>query len=130
MDQEKNFGKSLENRTFKIALKLPSLNEYVNANRVNRYAGAKMKRFYEAKIGYFLRDMPHYDNPVKIHFTWVEGNKRRDLDNICFAKKFILDAMVKCGKLKDDNRRFVTAFTDSFEYGDETYVVLEVEEIG
>ena len=129
MDQEKNFGKSSENRTFKIALKLPSLNEYVNANRVNRYAGAKMKRFYEAKIGYFLRDMPHYEKPIKIHFTWIEGNKRRDLDNICFAKKFILDAMVKNGKLKDDNRNHVTAFTDSFEYGDETCVVLEVEEI-
>ena len=132
MDQEKNLEKSLENHTFKVTipLKLPSCNEYINACRINRYAGAKLKRYTDAKIGEFISDMPVFENPVKIHFTWVEGTKRRDLDGICFAKKFILDAMVKCGKLKDDNRRFVTAFTDSFEYGDETYVVLEVEEIG
>ena len=60
--------------------------------------------------------MPKYKKPIKIHFTWVEGNKRRDLDNCAFAKKFILDAMVKYGKLKDDNRNYVYAFTDSFEY--------------
>ena len=118
------------NNIYTINMKLPSLNEYVNACRINRYAGADMKRKIEEKIAVFLKDMPQYEKPIKIHFTWIEGNKRRDLDNICFAKKFILDAMVKSGKLKDDNRRHVTAFTDSFEYGDETSVILEVEENG
>ena len=33
------------------------------------------------------------------------------------------------GKLTDDNRRYVTAFTDEFEYGKETKVILEIEEI-
>ena len=46
-----------------------------------------------------------------------------------FAKKFILDSMVKNGKLNDDNRKYVTAFTDTFEYSDSTKVVLEIEEI-
>ena len=73
--------------------------------------------------------MPKWSNPIRIHFTWIEGNKKRDLDNICFAKKFILDSMVKHGKLADDNRKHVTAFTDSFEYGDETKVILEIEEV-
>lgn len=117
------------NEIYKINMKLPSLNEYVNACRKNRFAGADMKRRIEAKIALFLQDMPTYEKPVKIHFTWIEGNKRRDLDNVCFAKKFILDAMVKNGKLKDDNRRHVTAFTDSFEYGEETSVLLQIEEV-
>ena len=72
--------------------------------------------------------MPRFDNPIKIHFHWIEGNKKRDLDNVCFAKKFILDSMVKHGKLKDDNRKYVYAFTDTFEYGKETKVILEIEE--
>lgn len=55
--------------------------------------------------------------------------ERRDLDNVCFAKKFILDSMVKAGKLKDDNRNFVKGFRDDFEYGKSSKVILEIEEI-
>ena len=114
---------------FQIPLKLPSLNDYVRACRSNAYAGAQMKQRVENQICRYLKDMPKYDKPITIHFHWIEGNKRRDLDNIAFAKKFILDAMVKSGKLKDDNRRFVTGFTDSFDYGPETKVILEIKEI-
>lgn len=66
---------------------------------------------------------------LRIHFHWIEENKRRDLDNICFAKKFILDALVKAGKLADDNRKNVTAFIDTFEYGNESRVILDIEEV-
>ncbi len=112
-----------------IPLKLPSCNEYINACRTNRFLAAKMKTTTEEQIGVYLENVPRYKNPIKIHFLWIEGNKRRDLDGICFAKKFILDALVKFGKLKDDNRKCVTAFTDSFEYEKETKVILEIEEV-
>lgn len=114
--------------TCEIGMKLPSLNDYVDMCRGNRYEAARYKRDIEAVINIFIRDLPRFDNPVTIHFHWVEGTKRRDLDNVAFAKKFILDAMVKSGKLKDDNRRFVTAFRDTFEYGRETKVILTIEE--
>ena len=112
-----------------IDLKLPSCNEYINACRYNKYKGAKMKKDIEEQIAYYIRNLPNFNKPVKINFLWVEGNKKRDLDGICFAKKFILDSMVKCGKLKDDNRKIVTGFTDSFSYDKETKVILEIEEI-
>lgn len=112
-----------------IDTKLPSLNEYTRWCRGNKFLAAKKKAEIEAEIGLFLAKMPKWTNPIKIHFTWIEGTKRRDLDNVCFAKKFILDAMVKTGKLKDDNRKCVTAFTDSFEYGNNTKVILEIEEV-
>ena len=112
-----------------IPMKLPSLNQYINECRKNRYAGANMKRKIEEELGWYINTLPQYKNPIKIHFRWIEGNKKRDLDNVCFAKKFILDSMVKAGKLKDDNRNYVTGFTDSFEYGSETKVILEIEEI-
>lgn len=112
-----------------IPMKLPSLNEYVNSCRANRYKASTMKKYVENDIAYFINKLPKFDKPIKINFTWVEANKKRDLDNICFAKKFILDAMQKCGKLENDNRRWVTGFTDNFEYGEDYKVILEIEEV-
>lgn len=112
-----------------IPFKLPSCNEYINECRRNKYAGAKMKKEIDKIIGYYLIKLPKFEKPVKIHFHWVEGNKRRDLDGICFAKKFILDSMVKKGKLTDDNRKHVVGFTDQFSYGKKTKVILEIEEL-
>lgn len=111
-----------------IDMKLPSLNDYIRICRGNKFAAAKYKKQLEEQIRIFILNMPTFIKPIKIHFTWIEGTKRRDYDNICFAKKFILDAMVKYGKLQDDNRKFVYAFTDTFEYGKETKVKLEIEE--
>lgn len=112
-----------------IPFKLPSLNQYINECRKNRYAGASMKRQVENDIGYFINKLPKFEKPIKIKFTWVEENKRRDLDNVCFAKKFILDSFVKAGKLKNDNRNYVIGFTDEFEYDSKSKVILEIEEI-
>ena len=114
---------------FTIDMKLPSLNEYINVCRTNKYKAAKYTEYIEANIAVFLTKMPTYEHPIKIHFHWIEGNKKRDLDNVCFAKKFILDAMVKAGKLKNDNRKHVRAFTDTFYYGKETKVIIDVERV-
>lgn len=112
---------------FEIPMKLPSLNDYIRVCRSNKYLANKYKADIEQEIGLYLMKMPKWDKPIKIHFTWIESRKNRDLDNICFAKKFILDAMVKYGKLHDDNRKYVKGFTDSFEYGKETKVIVEIE---
>ena len=117
---------------FEITKRLSGLNEYVKANRSNKYVGAKMKKQEQAYIIWCIREQlgnTKIDKPVVGHFTWIEENKRRDLDNICFAKKFILDALVESGVLKDDNRKIVTNFTDSFEYADKSKVIVELEEI-
>lgn len=112
----------------KIDMKLPSANEYIQVCRANQYKAAKFKKNIEDDICMFTYKLPKFENPVKIHFHWIEANKKRDLDNVAFGKKFILDALVKSGKLKNDNHKYVIGFTDSFEYGEETCVVLEIEE--
>lgn len=112
-----------------IPMKLPSLNEYVNICRTNPYKASKFKKDIEDEIGFYIKELPRFENPVVIHFHWIEGNKKRDLDNIAYAKKHILDALVKFGKLKDDNRKCVSAFTDNFYYDTETEVILEIEEV-
>lgn len=113
----------------KIDMKLPSCNEYIQVCRTNPYKAAKFKLNLEEDICLFTYKLPKFVKPVKIHFHWIESNKKRDLDNISFSKKFILDALVKSGKLKNDNHKFVRAFTDTFEYGEETGVILEIEEV-
>lgn len=115
--------------TIEIPIKFVSLNGYVNLCRRNRFESAKYKKDIENEIGIFIRSLPRFEKPVRIHFHWIEENKRRDFDNIAFAKKFILDALVKSGKLKDDNRKCVVGFTDRFSYGDSTRVMVTIEEV-
>ena len=120
------------NYKFEIDKRLMGLNEYTKINRNNKYAGNEAKQREQAYIQLcIIQQLGHIkiDKPVIGHFTWIEGNKRRDLDNICFAKKFILDALVEVGILKDDNRKIVTNFTDSFEYADKSKVIVELEEL-
>ena len=111
-----------------IEVKVPSLNEYIEACRRNKYAAANMKKYTEAEIITYLRRLPTFDKPVYIHFRWIEKNKRRDCDNIAAGKKFILDAMVKAGILKDDGRKYVKGFTDEFECGPKNMCIMDVEE--
>lgn len=117
---------------FEINKRLMGLNEYTKLNRENRYKANQAKQNEQAYIILNIyRQLGHIkiDKPVIGHFIWIEGNKRRDLDNICFAKKFILDALVESGVLRDDNRKIVTGFTDKFEYAETSKVIVELEEI-
>ena len=126
-DMEKAICKKV---TVEISMKLPSLNEYVRVCRTNAFMASKFKKDIEDEICWYLRDCPRFMNPVVVHFLWIENNKRRDLDNVCFAKKFILDAMVKSGVLKDDNRKCVTAFTDTFDHDPkQAKVIVTIEEV-
>ncbi|MCI8272888.1 MAG: hypothetical protein HFJ55_02255 [Clostridia bacterium] len=107
------------------------LNEYTNQNRRNRYAGASAKKKeQEYIIGCIKEQLGNIkiNKPVKAYFTWIEENKRRDYDNIAFAKKFILDALVQVGTLKNDNRKIITGFEDKFEYANKSKVLVELKE--
>lgn len=113
-----------------IPMRLPSCNEYINACRSNRYMAASLKKKTEADIIYYLHKLPKFEKPVKIKFIWIsEPKDRRDLDGICFAKKFILDALQKCDKLENDNRKHVIGFSDDFIWGANYEVRLEIEEV-
>lgn len=88
-----------------------------------------MKQQAQLDISFFLKGTEPIEKPCIVHFTWVEKNKRRDLDNIAFAKKFILDALVNEGILQDDSYRHVRGFTDSFRYEDNQKIIVEIEEL-
>lgn len=103
--------------TLIIKGQLPNLNDYTKACRANKFNGAKMKQESERIItAYIMQQLKGvgFNGAVKLSFRWYEPNKRRDLDNICFAKKFILDALVKSGVIKTDGWQGVAGFTDEF----------------
>lgn len=108
--------------------KLPTANEYINACRRNKYAAAKLKSDTEILIMSQIRGLHRIDNPLTIDFIWCEKNRRRDKDNVAFAKKFILDALQKSGVLPNDNNQYIKGFSDSFEYGSEYSVMITIKE--
>lgn len=84
---------------------LPGLNEYIAAERRHRQQAASMKRQTESVIEWAIRAQLHgkkFERPVILHYRWIEQNRKRDKDNIAFAKKFIQDALVHCGVIKND----------------------------
>lgn len=129
MEIENGLSGYSERAICEIPIKFLSFNGYVDLCRRNRYQSAKYKRQVEDEIYYYVKDLPRF-NAVHVRFHWVEENKRRDLDNVCYAKKFILDALVMYGKLKDDGPKYVKAFADTFGYGHKTKVVVEIVEVG
>lgn len=77
-----------------------------------------------------IRDRRTVEGVVTVHFTWHEKDRRRDKDNVAFAKKFVLDALQKCGVLRNDNNQVIAGFTDSFRYGEDYGVTVEIEVLG
>jgi Holliday junction resolvase RusA-like endonuclease len=117
---------------FTIEGELPSLNEFIDALKVTKYVGNRMKQETQAFIGWQIKQGPviWIRNPVKIKFTWYSKNERKDLDNVCFAKKFILDTLVSMCILRNDTRRWVKGFEDTFEVDKlRPRVEVEIEEL-
>lgn len=113
---------------------LPSLNEYIEAERRNRYLGAKMKRQTEQVVMLCAKSQLRkvkFNKPVFMRYTWYEQNRRRDKDNISsFGRKCIQDALVKCGILRNDGWNEIIGFSDTFEMDKKSpRIEIEFEEI-
>lgn len=104
---------------FTIDGRLDGLNEYTKANRSNRYAGAQMKSKNEARVleGIDAAGLTglRIAGPVLVSFCWCEKDRRRDADNVAFAKKFILDALVKRQIIEGDDPKHVVGFSDTVQ---------------
>lgn len=94
--------------------RLPGLNEYTNICRTNPYAANSMKQKNQEMIGWYIKKdklSPVENYPCQIEINWYEKNQRRDVDNIIFGQKFILDALVKNGILIDDSQKYINEIT-------------------
>lgn len=108
--------------SFTVNQKLPSLNDYIHALNINRYKGNALKRDTQDAIIAAIRlagEKPVEQYPVYISFVWHEKSRRRDLDNIASAKKFILDALQEASILSGDGQKQIKGFSDTFRVPDE-----------
>ena len=100
--------------------KFTTLNEYINAERSNKYAGAKIKKSNTEYVYTIVKSLLNskkikkIDKLIEIRFIWHETSKMRDPDNISFCKKYILDGMVSAGLIKNDGHKQIVGFTDRF----------------
>ena len=100
---------------FKIQGRMQALNDYTKANRGKKgiFLGNKYKQFQTNDVAEQIAldpNMPKFTKPVIVSFHWIEINKKRDPDNFIFAKKFLLDGMVKAGLIPKDGWSHIAGF--------------------
>lgn len=106
-------------QTLWIPGRLPGLNEVIAAAKGaggRGHAYARMKRdlgelvWATAKAAR-LRPITR----ARLHFLWVEKDRRRDPDNVSSAgRKFVLDGLVKAGVLPGDGWAAIESWSDTF----------------
>lgn len=116
---------------FAVPGRLAGLNEHTQANRTNRFVGAEHKRKNQGMVARAIKAarLEPYDVPVEVRITFVEPNMRRDLDNIRHGAKYILDALVEEGVIKNDSQRYVKGISDRYLVNPANpRVIVELEE--
>lgn len=118
-------------QSFTIKSKLPSLNEYIQICRTNKYSANKFKKDVEEVILYYILQskIQSINKPVYLYFEWHEPSKHRDIDNVYSAKKFILDALQKIGVIQNDSPKWVLDCNDKIIYDKSQKVIIELREV-
>ena len=91
-----------------------SLNEYIKAERTNKFMAAKIKKEETEQVYWACKEqkLKKITEPItEILIDWYTKNDRKDADNVFFACKFILDGMVLAGVLPDDGRKYINAIS-------------------
>jgi len=95
---------------------LYGMNEIIEANRKGRQAGASHKLKEERRvmdIVWVAMRQQKWTMPrkrVHIDLVWHESSNRRDYDNITAYQKYLFDALVKAGAIKDDSQAYIANF--------------------
>lgn len=120
---------------FIIDGKVPSLNEYINKMNAHRLTANTFKRKVEEDIKFQIYKQVREqgiqaDFPLKsvadFDFVYVEIARNRDKDNIASSKKFIMDALVGVGVLRNDGWKWVGSFKEDFVIGSRNQVIMTI----
>jgi Holliday junction resolvase RusA-like endonuclease len=113
------------------------LNQYIQVERgrAGRYRANQIKQEETDRVAWEalatgVPEQPLFTNPCHITIHWFSRDRRRDVDNIRFACKFILDGLVSSQVLPNDSQRYIASISDVFLVDrDNPRVVIRVEEI-
>ena len=120
-------------QTLDLNYKFTTLNDYIKAERTPKW-GQQMANTIKKRETNFVnlkarKLLSKIDSPVRIIFNWRCSNRKSDPDNIAFAKKFILDGLVKASILANDGWKQIKGFEDNFEKSDEDGVEINLIEV-
>lgn len=103
-------------KRYVIKSKLPDLNTYINAERSNKYAGAKLKKTATDSIAWEIKSQKVKKKFDKFYvgIYYYCSNKRIDKDNHAFKKKFLFDGMKLAGLIVDDGWKNVNDWDEYF----------------
>ena len=105
-------------QTFIIKGELTDCNTYMNAERSSRYAAADIKKAETERVAWDIKK--HKLKPMaridQIIIQWYSKDKKKDTDNIEFAKKFIMDGIVAAGIVPSDSRKYTGEVTTHRHY--------------
>ena len=114
---------------FTVLGRLAGMNEITEANRRNRYIGAKQKRENQNRVCDAIRasNAPTFEKPVSGTVLIVRNNRRSDRDNISAgAVKVILDALQETGVIRKDNWSNCLEFPCKCVFGKDEKVIVTI----
>lgn len=103
--------------TYTIPGRLAGANEAINRAKGGIYLSNRLKRAETKRcaLAAIVGQVPKLKKPIRLHFHWVEPNRRRDLDNIRYAAKFVIDGLRECRKLENDGWRWIVGMSDTWQ---------------
>ena len=104
-------------------------NKYIEKERSNKYCANNIKKREEDVIRYSTLGMKYNGKyPVKITFRRYFKDKRQDLDGTNL--KIIIDGLVRCGVIKNDNLNCINSILLEPIFDKEKQgIEIEIEEI-
>jgi hypothetical protein len=108
--------------------RMTDANQFIAAVAVNRYAGGSIKKRETEKVAWLCKEqkLVSTKNPVDLIFNWYCKNKKKDKDNIAFAKKFIIDGLQMAGVIQNDTWALINGFTDKFYLDENERIEVEI----
>ena len=129
-ENESGAADDMDEQWGKIQIKFVHQNEYINAERTNRYIASGIKKKQTKAVVDALqkfKDLPSLDKKYFVKCLWIVPDARKDPDNLCFPIKFVLDGFQKAGVLKNDNMKHISGFEHRFEIDKEYKKTLIIE---
>ena len=109
-----------------IDYNFPNWNEYIKADRGNKYSANAIKQEEKNYIGYTVKKRYTGAYPVTLTVRPHFKNKRRDLDN--FRLKGLIDGLVAAGVIVNDNLNYINKIVIEAVYSDVEGVEVEITE--
>lgn len=105
----------------------PNWNDYIAAERANRFLAAKIKKTEKEFVGWTVKEKWTGSYPVQLTIRPHYSSKRQDLDN--FRMKGLIDGLVSAGVLKNDNLTCIQKITLVPVFDGRSIVEVEIEEV-